>query len=81
MWSEVPGLLHQGLAMIEGWGRGWVILDSDFKAQITVHGPNKKVENLAFLSHRLFCVSVLKSITWSEKDWKTRYGYLITSSL
>lgn len=45
-----------------------------------VHDPNKRT-NLAFLSHRLFYVSVLKSIKWSEKDREMRDVYLITSFL
>lgn len=72
--------MHQGLAILRAGERAGNPRSLDLKAQMMVHDPNKRT-NLAFLSHRLFYVSVLKSIKWSEKDREMRDVYLITSFL
>ena len=42
LWSEVPGFLHQGLAILRVGKRVGNPISLDFKVQIMVHGPNKK---------------------------------------
>lgn len=42
LWSEVPGFLHQGLAILRVGKRVGNPRSLDFKAQIMVHEPNKK---------------------------------------
>lgn len=42
LWSEVPGFLHQGLAILRVGERVGNPISLDFKVQIMVHGPNKK---------------------------------------
>ena len=42
LWNEVPGFLHQGLAILRVGKRVGNPISLDFKVQIMVHGPNKK---------------------------------------